>query len=203
MASKKSFQERYQENDTPWELNRADRHLVSVIENVPIKPGKALDIGCGTGDNVIWLAKHNFDASGCDISPHALATARTKATTAAAECQFSEKDFLEHDIINAPFNFIFDRGCFHSVPEEMRPHFASRVASLLEDDGTWLSLIGNADEVREEEGPPQLTAQQITTLVEPFFELLSLESCVFDLNMGTSARGWICRMKKRLTTIDD
>ena len=197
MVEKKSFEERYRENNTPWEINRVDHNLSAVVSALPIMPGKALDIGCGTGDNSIWLAGHHFQVTGCDISPDAIARAKAKAAMAAADCRFLHIDFLKEDLPGAPFSFVFDRGCFHTTPEGDRRRFVARVAALLEGGGTWLSMIGNADEIREEEGPPQLSALQIVTLVEPFFEIISLASCHFDSDMAKPPRGWLCRMKKR------
>jgi len=199
MAQKKSFQERYQENDTPWETHRADYNLTQTVACGQIIPGRALDIGCGSGNNVIWLAQNGFEAAGCDLAPTALKQARQKARDAGVSCDFFEVNFLENEIPGSPFDLLFDRGCFHTMADpQQRRLFSKRAAALLKPAGIWLSLSGNADEDREGEGPPQLSAQDICLAVEDDFEIISLASCRFDSDMEPPPRGWLCQMRRRL-----
>ena len=97
-----------------------------------------------------------------------------------------------------PFGFVFDRGCFHSFDSDQdRSNFAEKAASHLEKNGFWLSLIGNADEVRDGHGPPRCTAKDIVIAVEPYFEILSLATGFFEAKQSTPPRAWICFMQKR------
>lgn len=200
MTEKEHFKRRYEEGDTPWEIDRPDYNLIRIVNDWSINPGKALDAGCGTGDNTIWLASHGFEATGCDSSRLAIDQALEKAAAAEVICEFITCDFLEDDIEEAPFSFLFDRGCFHTFSDpDKRLAFVSRAAGLLERGGLWLSLIGNSDEIRPEgqEGPPQLTASEIVNAVEPYFEILMLRSGHFDSNQEPPPRNWICLKQKR------
>lgn len=199
MTKKKSFVERYQENDTPWEINRPDHNLINFVSGLPVPVGTAVDLGCGTGDNCIWLATHGFQVTGCDLSDVALAKARDKAKQAKVTCTFHQGDFMVEAPPGSPFTFAFDRGCFHTFEVPAVWHrFASRVADILEEKGQWLSLIGNKDEDRgDREGPPQLSASQIIEAVEPFFEIISLTRGHFDFDRSPAPLIWICHMRKR------
>lgn len=200
MTEVEHFKRRYEEGNTPWEINRPDHNLIEIVKNWPIVPGKALDAGCGTGDNTIWLAGHGFEATGCDASRLAIDRALEKAAAAGVICNFTTCDFLEDEIEGGPFSLLFDRGCFHTFSDpDKRLAFVSRAAGLLEEKGLWLSLIGNSDEVRpdDQEGPPQLTAAEIVNAVEPYFEILLLRSGHFDSNMEPPPRNWICLKRKR------
>ena len=75
-----------------------------------IAPGRTLEIGCGTGTNAIFLAQHGFDVLGIDISEVAVEKARAKAQ---GRCRFEVVDFLVAAPAGGPFQFVFDRGCFH------------------------------------------------------------------------------------------
>ncbi len=198
MSQKQSFQERYETGDTPWEIRRPDHNLTTMVKQAPIKPSKAIDIGCGSGNNAIWLAEQGFTMTGCDNSETAIKQAKEKTKAAKVTCSFQVTDFL-HDVIpGAPFPFAFDRGCFHCFKEEgFLSEYAQKIATILEDNGTWLSLIGNSDEPRTEDGPPQLSALMISQTVEPFFEILSLTSGYFDSKLSPAPRNWICLMRKR------
>lgn len=200
MSEKKSFVERYQDKDTPWELNRPDHNLINFFTSFPIPAvGAAIDIGCGTGDNSIWLARHGFQVTGCDLSDIALDQAQARAAAAKVTCTFFCGDIMRDLPPGAPFVFAFDRGCFHTFDEPAdRKKIAARVAELLGDGGRWLSLIGSMDEDRgDRPGPPQLSAGEVLAAVEPFFELISMRRGHFDSNISPGALSWICYFRKR------
>lgn len=198
MPLEDNYQQRYKAGDTPWDVGRPDFNLMHIVTTRPIPPCKALDIGCGTGDNSIWLAQKNFEVMGIDTSVIAINKAIAKAAQANVKCTFRVIDFLAQKIEEAPFGFIFDRGCFHSSKsEEERKYFAAKVAAHLEKEGLWLSIIGNADEKRLGPGPPQLTARDVVNAVEPYFEILSLVSSHFESNRPNPPRAWVCLMRKR------
>ena len=198
MTAKSRFQERYERGDTPWDIGKPDFNLMETVARTPIKPGKALDIGCGTGDNTIWLCQQNFEVLGIDASEIAIAKAREKALKAQVRCTFMVVDFLASRIAEAPFGFAFDRGCFHALNSAReRKRFAEHVHAHLAKEGLWLTLVGNADEQRHAPGPPQRTAGDIVMAVEPSFEILSLVSTHFGSVRPSPPRAWACLMRKR------
>lgn len=195
---KDRFEARYATGDLPWNINRADFNLTKVVREYPVKPCKALDIGCGTGDNIIWLAKNGFNSSGIDISTTAVEMAKQKIKENGVDAPVHCLDFLKEDIPGNPFGFIFDRGCFHSFAEkEERTTFVENVYRILNKGGLWLSLIGNYDDGRLDIGPPKRTALEVIEVVEPKFEIILLKSGIFDSEDIIPSKIWICLMKKR------
>ncbi len=198
MTTEERFQKRYASGDTPWDIGKPDVNLIQTVTSGPIEPCKALDIGCGTGDNSIWLAQHNFQVTGIDASETAIQRAREKALQANVRCSFLVMDFLTGKIAGGPFGFAFDRGCFHSLhSDEERHRFAENVAAHLQKEGLWLSIVGNADDQRPGPGPPRRSARDIVNAVEPSFEILSLASGRFGSNRPDPPRCWVCLMRKR------
>lgn len=192
------FKERYKAGDTPWDLGEADFNLIETVKTEDIAPCKALDLGCGTGDNSIWLAQQGFQVLGIDASEVAIAKAVEKAAKANVQCAFGVMDFLAAKIEEGPFGLVFDRGFFHILPsDEARKSFAEKVAAHLGEDGLWLSIIGNADEKRKGPGPPQRSAGDIVNAVEPHLEILFLVSGQFGSNRPNPPRAWVCLMRKR------
>lgn len=200
MANGEQFKERYKSGDTPWDAGQPDFNLIEVVTGNPIRSCKALEIGCGTGDNSVWLAQNHFQVVGVDISDIAVEKAKEKASKANADCGFLCVDFLKEKVEGAPFGFVFDRGCFHSFSSgDDRKRFAQNAAAHLEYAGLWLTLVGNADEVRQGPGPPQRSAQDIVLAVEPLFEILSLQAGLFGSSQPNAPRAWRCLMRKRDT----
>lgn len=198
MSIPEGYQERYKTGNAPWDIGKPDFNLIEVVTQKPIPPCKALDVGCGTGDNAIWLAQNGFQVVAIDTSDIALEKAREKAHEANVECDFRLIDFLMSEVDGAPFSFVFDRGCFHSyASEEERILFAKNVAQHLGVGGLWLTLVGNADDRREGPGPPRRTALDIVSAVETYFEVLSLISTHFVSNRPTPPRAWRCLMQRR------
>jgi SAM-dependent methyltransferase len=56
---------------------RANPLLVETAE--PLSPGAALDLGCGTGGDTIWLARHGWQVTAVDISGTAVERVRARA----------------------------------------------------------------------------------------------------------------------------
>lgn len=195
---KNRFETRYQSGDTPWDRGQPDANLIELVQQWPVPPCRALDIGCGSGDNALWLARNGFLVTGCDIARTAIESARTKAASLQVDAEFLQADFLNDTLPGAPFGFAFDRGCLHTFRRgRMLRRFAARVADRLDSGGLWLSLAGNADGPRRHPGPPRLSARAMAAAVEPFFELLLLKSGRFAAGQEDPPRAWIALMRKR------
>ena len=198
MTIEDKYKERYKTKDTPWDIGKPDFNLIEVVAQFPIQKCKALDIGCGTGDNSIWLAQSGFSVSATDTSKEALIIAKEKASKAKVICDFININFFQQKVDKGAFGFVFDRGCFHSFSSDQeRSIFARNIAEHLEASGMWLSIIGNLDEQRNVPGPPQRSAKDIVLAVEPYFEILSLTTSYFGSNHPKPPRAWRCLLRKR------
>ena len=198
MSDQDRWEERYRTGDTPWDIGRPDFNLIDLVTRRPIPACKALEIGCGAGSNAVWLAQQNFEVTATDVSELAIQKAGDRASDAGVDCTFLVADFLNDKVPGVPFGFVFDRGCFHSFDShEERKQLAENVDWHLENDGLWLSLIGSTDGPPREVGPPQRSARDIVIAVEPYFEILSLDSSHFDADSSEPPRNWVCLMRKR------
>lgn len=192
------WEQRYVDGDLPWDSDEPDIHLQWVLEEFDVAPCALVEIGCGTGTNTVWLAEAGFDALGLDLSSTAVAMARARATRADTECSFEVTDFLNDELPRGPFGMAFDRGCFHCFDDAAeRSLFAARVASLLEPEGLWTSLIGSTDGPDRDTGPPRRSALDIALAIESHFEILHLESSVFDQARHAHARAWVLVARRR------
>ncbi|MGH8274776.1 MAG: class I SAM-dependent methyltransferase [Gammaproteobacteria bacterium] len=192
------WNESYLSGDAPWDTGEPDNHLVEFVRSGAIAPGRALEVGCGTGTNALWLAGQGYVALGIDIAPLAIEQARANAADSKPDCRFETLDFLNDTVPGAPFDFVFDRGCFHVFDaHENRAGFAGRVATLLAPEGRWLSLAGSTEGGEREEGPPRLTASEVISAIEPVLEILELRAIEFRAKLPEPAAAWFCLSRPR------
>lgn len=197
MPKKSDFQERYRSGLTPWDIGKPDFNLINVVEEHSICPCRALEAGCGTGDNSIWLARQGFTVTGTDISELAVSTARRRAEQAGVSCTFEVHDFLRHAVPGQTFGFLFDRGCFHTFTAGRdRKKFARRAATCLSEGGLWLSIIGQPEKEKTA-GPPRMSVLDIAAAVEKSFRILSIKSSHLESHHEKNPRAWVCLMERR------
>lgn len=197
------WEQRYLSGDLPWDVQRPSPELIDCVRELGLA-GRALEIGCGTGTNAIWLGQQGIETLGVDIAPTAIERARDKAEQAGVtNVQFVCCNILDQlPLPVASVDLAFDRGCFHSMPAESRKPFADRVAEALVAGGHWLTLCGNAD-APERTGPPQLTAGDIVNAVEHAFEIRCLKRIHFTGRNGPTHLAWSCLARKREQTPGD
>ena len=178
----------------PWDTGSPDPMLVEMIESRAIPPGRTLEVGCGTGTNAIYLADHGFEVMGVDLSPVAIEQARARAH---GRCRFETVDFLNAAPPGAPFQFVFDRGCFHTFDDDReRAGFARNVAAALVEGGVWLSLIGSTEGAPRDVGPPRRNAREVMRAIEPSLEIVQFRSGDFGV-CGEELKAWLCLSRRR------
>src|SRR5690348_1970681 len=111
MSDLTRWDERYEKGDTPWETGQPSSELRRVLAEVPVPPCRALELGCGTGANAVWLARQGFDITALDLSPRAIERACQRAEEAGVSVRFLAADVLNPPAeLAGPFDFFFDRG---------------------------------------------------------------------------------------------
>jgi SAM-dependent methyltransferase len=190
-----SWNESYASGQLPWDTGQPEPLLVEFVASSGVKPSRTLEIGAGTGTNAIWMAERGFDVLGLDVSPLAVERARAKMEGRSLPCRFEALDFLAATPPGGPFQFVFDRGCFHVFDEpDERQRFAARVATALAPGGLWLSLIGSTEGSPREVGPPRRSAVEVILAIEPALEVVELRSAEFH---GSNAKAWFCLSRQR------
>lgn len=124
----------YRVGRPPWDRGVTPPELVEVVEGPnPMAPGHALDIGCGSGTNSVYLARHGWSVTGVDFAGSAIARAKEKARMARplrGSTRFIQADVTRLDTVSleAPCSLLLDIGCLHSLPPSERPAYAASVA---------------------------------------------------------------------------
>jgi SAM-dependent methyltransferase len=192
------WNDRYRERDLPWDTGRPSSELERVLARNRIQPCRALEIGCGTGTNSVWLAQQGFEVTGLDLAPLAVEQAEKRAQAAGVKVHFFVADVLQLPDLDGPFAFFFDRGCYHAVRRDAPHQYTPAVARQLAAGGRGLILAGNAREPHEP-GPPVVTDEEIRDELGQAFHILDLHEFRFDEAPGVPERflGWSCLVEKR------
>lgn len=151
----------------PWDTGISPPELLEFIETH--KPGRAIDIGCGTGTNVITLATAGWKVTGVDFAPRAIKLAHQKLNKANVQAELFVKDATRLGGINGPFDLAFDLGCFHSLPHDAKPEYVKQLNRVLTPNGFWLMygfLNSDTGHARHglSEGEIQRISAQLTML---------------------------------------
>jgi cyclopropane fatty-acyl-phospholipid synthase-like methyltransferase len=119
----------------PWDSGVTPPEVVRVVEGERLPPGRALDLGCGTGTNLLYFARHGFEAVGVDISRVAVLRARWKLRRAGAQRTLvvpGDVSRLPAAVrARAPYDLALDIGCFHSLDADARARYAAGLHAVL------------------------------------------------------------------------
>eukprot|EP00049_Salpingoeca_infusionum_P016496 m.338345 g.338345 ORF g.338345 m.338345 type:complete len:342 (+) comp16084_c0_seq10:1509-2534(+) len=162
----------------------------------PQVPRTALEIGCGTGGSLLWLAKHlGFEVTGIDVVERAVALCRERSHALESDGSLSpgQASFYQLDVMaNAPqdildainaqdtrFSLLLDCQTFHVLRQIDEKHITKVYHKCLTDDGLLLTLTGNSNE--KEVGPSVLSSEQLHAAFDPLFDCLELTETRFDM----------------------
>jgi len=160
------FDLRYRFGRPPWDTGITPPELEAFVAET--RAGRALDLGCGTGTNVLYLARYGWDATGVDFAARAIDIAKRRAQREGMTATFAVADVTRLPDFGAPFDLILDIGCLHSVLAKHRADYARGVRARLAVGGAFLVYAF---------APPSefgITREEVAALMAP----LRLESYV-------------------------
>ena len=120
----------------PWDTGISPPELLEFIQSHPA--GRAIDLGCGTGTNIITLVQAGWQVTGIDFAPRAIKLARQKLKKAHIRANVLVKDVTRLQELNEQFDFAFDLGCFHGIAHAGKAKYLEGLDSILAPAGYWL-----------------------------------------------------------------
>ena len=122
--------------DPPWDSGISPPELLEFIQTHPT--GKAIDLGCGTGTNIITLAKAGWQVTGVDFASRAIHTAKGRLKQKNIEAVLHVGDVTKLNHIIGSFNLALDIGCFHTLTEKGKQDYLTQLDRILAPNGFWL-----------------------------------------------------------------
>jgi SAM-dependent methyltransferase len=169
-----------------WDTGVTPPEVTQAFEAGDIPPGPALDLGCGTGTNVIYMAEQGRQAIGIDFVPTAIATARKKAQQAGVSerTQFYTADVTRINQLDLPrCGYALDMGCFHGLNAEGQRCYVEGLAANLAPGGLFMLYTL---EPRKEAGIMfGMSPEHVQAVFEPWFDIVRVEPGAFG-NRGST-----------------
>ena len=124
----------YRVGFTPWDTGQVPQELSALVEGAgALTAGRALDIGCGTGTQAMYLARHGWRVTAIDAVERPLQRARARARAGGV----TTVEWIKADVaslgglgLEPGFTLVFDRGCFHGLGDEQRAAYAAGATAL-------------------------------------------------------------------------
>ena len=135
----KDFFESVYHGEQPWDIGRPQKEYIQ-LEQAGEIVGSVLDVGCGTGENALYLAAHGHEVWGIDFPPTAIQKAHEKAAQRHLAATFLVLNVLELHTLGRTFDTVIDSGLFHSLSDEERPLFVGNLAAVIRRGGTYFML---------------------------------------------------------------
>jgi SAM-dependent methyltransferase len=120
----------------PWDTGISPPELLEFLASH--SPGHALDLGCGTGTNLITLAEHGWQLNGIDFSAFAVRSARRRISAKNLKGQIWQADVTHQLPVKGQFDLILDIGCYHDLSAGDRCGYRENVRTRLAKGGTFL-----------------------------------------------------------------
>lgn len=150
-------------NRPPWDTGVSPPELHAYIRTHA--PGRAIDLGCGTGTNVLTLLQAGWQVTGVDFVAGAIRAARKRIARAGLQADLRRADVTDLREVQGPFDLALDIGCFHSLGRGKERYLAG-LERLLAPGGGWL-LYTFLEPVGSEQGHG-LTDAQLARLQASF-----------------------------------
>lgn len=197
MSDRARWDDRYRAGDTPWDTGQPSSELRRVVAEEKMAPCRAIDLGCGTGVNAVWLAQQGFDVTAADLSPLALQRAEERAAAAGVRVRFLAADLLDPPDLGGPFDFLFDRGCYHVVRRTDVGRYLATLERITRPGSLGLVLTGNARAPREP-GPPVVREDEVRAELGSLFDIIWLREFTFDQveEGGVRFLAWSCLVRR-------
>lgn len=175
--SRERFEPMYQ-GQAPWDIPGPQPAFVALEEAGAIR-GSVLDLGCGTGENALYLASRGHEVCGIDVVPVAIERARRKARERGLVADFQVGDALALGSQGRTFDTVIDCGLFHTFSDEDRPRYVESLRQALRPEGT-CHILCFSDREPPGEGPRRVTQQEIRRTFGAGWDVRDIQASRFE-----------------------
>lgn len=181
----------------PWDIGGPQPEIVAVAEEGGFR-GDVLDVGCGTGENALFLAARGLRVVGVDGAATAIELARRKLAAAdrPLRATFVVHDALDLGALRHRFTTALDCGLFHVLDDASRPRYAESLAAALGPGGV-LQLLCFSDEEPPGPGPRRVAEWELRMAFNGSFVVSRIRPARFESRLHPrGARAWLATLTR-------
>lgn len=123
----------------PFFVASPDESLAEWVRDGLVRPGRAVDLGCGHGRNAVFLASQGFSVEAVDYSQTAIEWARERVKETGATVRLRHESVFDLELEAGSYDLVYDSGCFHHLPPHRRQPYVELVVDALKPGG-WFGL---------------------------------------------------------------
>lgn len=194
-AEHPSFEALYQ-GTPPWDIGRPQPAIEQLQQEGEIL-GDVLDLGCGTGENALYLAGQGHAVVGIDLAPTAIDRARSKAVARGAPVRFDCLDAFHVEKLGGQFDTAIDCGLFHTLSDDGRLRYARAIHGALRANGRLHVLCFSEREPAGWGGPRRVTQSELRAAFRSGFEVVQIRSTRFATRMPEiEGHAWVASFRR-------
>jgi SAM-dependent methyltransferase len=191
---RRDFEASYREGDAPWDIGRPQAEIVALAE-AGLITGSVLDIGCGTGENALYLAGRGHAVFGLDGSATGIERARRKAAERGLPVQFHVWDALELGRLRKSFETVIDVGLFHVFADGERRRYAQSLAEVTAP-GSDVFILNWSTEEPPGPGPRRIDESEIREAFRSIFAVMDVRPAGFERRGAPPAKALLARLTR-------
>jgi SAM-dependent methyltransferase len=190
-----TFESAYRNGLPPWDIGRPQPAIIRLTEEGLIA-GDVIDLGCGTGENALYLASRGLTVVGVDAAPTAIAGAQEKSRLRGILATFLVADALALEMLERTFDVAIDCGLFHTFSDADRVHFEHSLQRTLRPGARYVLLCFSENQPGEF-GPRRVTQAEIRATFTAGWTVDSIVAERFAARLpGGGAEAWLALLTR-------
>ena len=177
-----------------WDIARPQPAIVRLAQSGGIV-GTVLDVGCGTGENALYLSSLGHEVTAIDTDQGAIDKARKKSLERRLRVNFRLSDALALPCLGMTFDTVIDAGLFHLWSDGERIEFVNNLGAVLVPGGRYFMLCFSERETRD--GPRRVTQAEIRDAFREGWTINDIQETKFEtLIHEGGASAWLAAISR-------